>query len=42
MRKYSVFAVAREGLAVMAGLFWDLGNDAARLAHEHRLREQAQ
>jgi hypothetical protein len=26
----------------MAGLFWDLGNDAARLTQEHHYREQGQ
>lgn len=34
--------VVKESLQIMAGLFWDLGNDAARLTQEHQLREQAQ
>jgi acetylornithine deacetylase/succinyl-diaminopimelate desuccinylase-like protein len=29
-------SVAREALAVMAGLWWDLGDDAARLASQRR------
>lgn len=34
--------VVRESLQIMAGLFWDLGNDAARLTQEHHYREQGQ
>lgn len=36
-------SVAREALAVMAGLWWDLGDDAARLAATHaQVQAQAQ
>ncbi|MFW6852394.1 M20 family metallopeptidase [Burkholderia gladioli] len=32
-------SVAREALAVMAGLWWDLGEDAARIVAERRARD---
>ncbi len=34
--------VVKESLQIMTGLFWDLGNDAARLTREHKAMENAQ
>ncbi|EPN73054.1 hypothetical protein A234_19095, partial [Pseudomonas syringae pv. actinidiae ICMP 19101] len=31
--------VVKESLQIMAGLFWDLGTDGARLTREHRAQE---
>lgn len=33
--------VVKESLQIMAGLFWDLGNDAAQLTQAHQQREQS-